>query len=236
MLLSMDRITGFRLGALDGEIGHVREFYFDDHTWKIRYLVADTGHWLPTRRVLIAPQAFGNIDEDTHLAHVQLTMEQIEKSPTIDADKPISRQLEEEYLRYFGWPFYWMDPVFWGAPMMGAGSLDIPKEKLRDQYANPNLRSTNEVKGYHLHARDGDIGHVEDFLINDEDWAIDHIVVSTRNWWPGKKVLISPQRIEKVSWEESKVFVDITRDAIKASQPYEPAEHHHALRHAVKTS
>lgn len=236
MLLSVDRITGFRLGAIDGEIGHVREFYFDDHTWKVRYLVADTGHWLPMKKVLISPHAIGQIDEDGSIVHIQLTMEQIEKSPNIDADKPISRQLEEEYLRYFGWPFYWMDPVFWGAPMMGSGSLEIPKEELRDRHANPNLRSTGEINGYHIHARDGDIGHVQDFLINDEDWAIEHMVASTRNWMPGKKVLVSPQRIEKLSWEESKVFVDLTRDAIRTAPSYEPPEHHHMFRHSIKAS
>ena len=222
MLRSVNHLRGFRLGALDGEIGHAREIYFDDHTWKVRYLVADVGHWLPGRKVLIPPELLGSVDERERNFRVQLTMQQVEKSPPIDSDAPLSRQLEEEYLRYFGWPFYWMDPIFWSVPVGGGPGVIVPPEKEGEprKKANPHLRSTREIEGYHLHARDGDIGHVTDFLIDDAEWRIRDLVVSTRNWLPGKKVLIPPSWIQKVSWEESKVWVDVSRDVIRESPRY----------------
>ncbi len=224
MLRSINHLRGFRLGALDGEIGHAREMFFDDHTWRIRYLVADVGHWLPGRKVLISPQALGTIDNRENIFHVQLTMQQVEKSPPIDSDAPLSRQLEEEYLRYFGWPFYWMDPIFWSVPVGGGPGMVIPPNtptpEQQRKKTDPHLRSTREVEGYHLHARDGDIGHLVDFLVDDTDWKIRELVVSTRNWLPGKKVLIPPEWIQKVSWEESKVWVDVSRDVIRESRRY----------------
>ena len=85
---------------------------------------------------------------------------------------------------------------------------------------DPHLRSTHDVSGYHIQAADGEIGHVEDFIIDDETWAIRYLIVDTRNWWPGKKVLVSPQWIERVSWSESKVFVNLSRETIKQSPEY----------------
>src|SRR5689334_16325527 len=155
MLRRATSLKGYRLGAIDGEIGHVKEFYFDDHTWHVRYLVADTGRWLPHRKVLISSHALGWIEDADRVVHVQLTREQVEKSPSIDADKPVSRQFEEEYLRYFGWPLYWADPLMWSAPSMflpppkDATAADQQKEKHDD----PHLRSALEVIGYHLQAR-----------------------------------------------------------------------------------
>ncbi|MDB6024246.1 MAG: photosystem reaction center subunit [Verrucomicrobiales bacterium] len=221
MLRSVNHLRGFRLGALDGEIGHAREIYFDDHTWRVRYLVADVGHWLPGRKVLIPPHALGTIDEREKIFHVQLTMQQVEKSPPIDSDKPLSRQLEEEYLRYFGWPFYWMDPIFWSVPTGGGVGLFPPADSSSPpKQTDQHLRSSREVKGYHLHARDGDIGHVDDFLVDDADWKIRDLIVGTRNWLPGKKVLIPTEWIQKVSWEESKVLVDVPRDLLRELPPY----------------
>ncbi len=234
MMRSVNHLRGFRLGALDGEIGHAREIYFDDHTWKVRYLVADVGHWLPGRRVLIPPNALGTIDDRDRVLHVQLTMQQVEKSPPIETDAPLSRQLEEEYLRYFGWPFYWMDPIFWSVPTgAGAGLFPPANNNAPLKKTDPHLRSTREVEGYHIHARDGDIGHVVDFLVDDNDWSIRDLVVSTRNWLPGKKVLITPESIEKVSWEESRVLVNISRDTIKHSPRYYEAQNDIDVAHAI---
>jgi sporulation protein YlmC with PRC-barrel domain len=95
------------------------------------------------------------------------------------------------------------------------------KESTQGEKAwDPHLRSTHDVSGYHIQATDGEIGHVEDFIIDDETWAIRYLIVDTRNWWPGKRILVSPQWIERVSWNESKVFVNLSREAIKASPEY----------------
>lgn len=216
MLRRARTLKGFHLGAMDGEIGHVKDFYFDDVDWHVRYLVADTGKWLAHRKVLIAPMALGTIDENHRVVNVQLTKDQVEHSPSIDADKPVSRQMEEDYLRYFGWPFYWMDPLMWAAP---AAIPPVAPDADESSHGDPHLRSADEVIGYHLQARDGEIGHVEDFLFDDEDWSIRELIVDTRNWLPGKRVLVSPLFIKSVDWAESKVQVRLTREALESELP-----------------
>lgn len=235
MLRKAKTLKGFHLGAMDGEIGRVKDFYFDDATWKVRYLVADTGKWLSHRRVLISPLALGSLNEEEGIINVQLTRDQVENSPTIDADKPVSRQMEEDYLRYFGWPFYWMDPLMWGAPAAIGPVEPVKGEK---QEGDPHLRSADEIIGYHLQARDGEIGHVEDLLIDDDDWSIHEFIVDTRNWLPGKRVLVSPLFIKSVNWAESTVQVRLTRETLESELPeYHPEDHDPAesILHAYST-
>jgi uncharacterized protein YrrD len=221
MLSKAKTLKGYKLDSIDGEIGKVKEFYFDDQHWVIRYLVADTGNWLTGRQVLISPYALvAVVNEEQHIA-VDLTKKQIEESPPLESDKPVSLQFEDAYYGFYGWPMYWGGPYMWGAYpfiMRDPGKLkEYPKgEKTWD----PFLRSTQDVTGHHVQAADGEIGHVEDFVINDETWAIRYLIIDTRNWWPGKKVLVSPQWIERVSWIESKVFVNLTREAIRQSPEY----------------
>jgi len=230
MLNKATTLKGYKLDSLDGEFGEVKEFYFDDHHWTIRYLVANTGNWLTGRQVLISPYALvAAIKAEEHIA-VDLTRKQMEGSPSLNSDKPVSRQFEESYYGYYGWPMYWSGTYAWGAypyPYLGGAApfmvpnLEAPKDTVSRQEAwDPNLRSTDSVQGHNIQAQDGEIGHVEDFIIDDETWAIRYLVVDTRNWWPGKKVLISPQWIERVSWSESKVFVNLSREAIKSSPEF----------------
>jgi hypothetical protein len=223
MFYNTKALNGYRLNSLDGHIGKVIEFYFDDLHWTIRYLVADTGFWLPGREVLISPYALGSINTDIYLKQIEihLTKKQIEDSPSLDADKPVSRQFERAYYGHYGWPVYWGGPDRWGA------SPDIVRDREKwkqyvqsEKRGDPHLRSTDRVSGHHVEALDGEIGHVGDFIIDDETWAIRYLVINTHNWWPGKKVLISPQWIERVSWSERKVWVNLTRDIIKRSPEY----------------
>ena len=220
-------MTGYRLGAIDGEFGKVKDFYFDDETWTIRYLVADTGGWLPGVQVLISPFAVKSVDDAEKHINVSLTKAQIENSPSIDTDKPVSRQFELKYYQYFGWPMYWYGPALWGPGPFPVfeGYIPPPAETEHEieEHADPHLRSTSEMRKYHLRAGDGEIGHVEDFLIDDETWAIRYLVVDTRNWWPGKKVLVAPQWIERVSWTEALVYVDLARETIKSAPEYDPS-------------
>lgn len=221
MLNKAKTLNGYTLESLDGLIGKVKEFYFDDQHWTIRYLVADTGNWLTGRQVLISPYALGAaVKEDQHLV-IDLTRQQIEDSPSLDTDKPVSRQFEESYFKYFGWPIYWGGPNMWGATPFIVRNIDLWKASTQDDKAwDPHLRSTHDVNGHHIQAANGEIGHVDDFIIDDETWAIRYLVIDTRNWWPGKKVLISPQWIERISWGESKVFINLSREAIKKSPEY----------------
>jgi uncharacterized protein YrrD len=208
-------LTGYGLQALDGEIGKVKDFYFDDRGWSIRYLVADTGEWLVGRQVLISPHSLSGVYGGQDRVSVKLTKTQIEHGPSLNRDKPVSRQFEQEYAVFFGLPMYWGFPHDPGAK---AGSGE-PEKK----HADPDLRSTHDVSGHHVEASDGEIGHVEDFLIDDETWAIRYLIVDTRDWLPGKKVLISPKWIEWVSWSQKEVVVDLSREAIKQAPEYTDA-------------
>jgi hypothetical protein len=223
MLHKAKTLNGYKLDGLDGEIGKVSEFYFDDHYWVVRYLVANTGTWLSGRHVLLSPYALGVVSEEAHRVAINLTKKQIEDSPSLDSDKPVSRQFEASFYGYYGWPPYSVGPYMWGAypyiardPMKWA--IDAAKEK--EKTWDPHLRSTYDVGGHHVQAEDGEIGHVDDFVIDDENWAIRYLIIDTRNWWPGKRVLVSPRWIERVSWNESTVFVRLSRNAIKRSPEY----------------
>lgn len=221
MLNKAKTIKGYKLDSLDGEFGEVEEFYFDDLHWTVRYLVANTGNWLTGREVLISPYALVAAIKAEHHIAVSLSKKQIEESPSLESDKPVSRQFEESYYGYYGYPMYWGGPLMWGAYpylLRDPNQWNTPTETAKSW--DPHLRSTDSVGGHSIQALDGEIGHVEDFIIDDETWAIRYLVVDTRNWWPGKKVLISPHWIERVSRDESKVFVNLSREAIKQSPEY----------------
>jgi hypothetical protein len=217
-------LKGYKLNSLDGEIGKVNEFYFDDRHWAIRYLVADTGNWLTDRQVLISPYALSAVNKEKQHINVDLTKKQIEDSPPLSSDKPVSRQFEEAYYGHFGYPMYWYGPSMWGYYPNIVRDREKWQESTKGKKAwDPHLRSTHAVSGHHIQAADGEIGHVDDFIIDDEIWAIRYIVIDTRNWWPGKKILVSPQWIERVSWDEAKVFVNLSRETIKQSPEYKEA-------------
>ena len=221
MLHKAKTLEGYKLDSLDGEIWHVQGFYFDDQHWTVRYLLADTGNWLPGRQVLISPYALvAAIKAEKHI-EVDLTKKQIEDSPSLDSDKPVSRQFEESYYEHYGWPTYWGGTAMWGySPYIIRDSDRWRQSTDQEKSWDPHLRSTQHVTGYFIQGTDGEIGHVEDFVIDDETWAIRYLIVATRNWWPGKKVLISPEWIERVSWTDSKVFLKLTREAIKQSPEF----------------
>jgi uncharacterized protein YrrD len=224
MLDKAKTLEGYRLHSLDGKIGKVQEFYFDDKHWTIRYLVADTGNWLPGRQVLISPYALGAVKREEQQIVIALTKKQIEDSPSLNSDQPVSRQFEQSYYGYYGWPMYWGGPYAWGPyPYIDRDRANGSQPAHHGKAWDPHLRSTRSVSGYYIHAADGAIGHVSDFVIDDVNWAIRYLIVDTRNWWPGKHVLVSPQWIERVSWHESNVFVNLSREAIKQSPEYTEA-------------
>ncbi len=221
MLIKTEALKGYALHCLDGDIGKAKQFYFDDQHWTVRYLVADTGHWLTGRQVLLSPYALAAVKKDEKHIVVNLTQKQIEDSPALDSDKPVSLQFEEAYYGYYGWPMYWGGSDMWGSYPYIVRDREAWTSLVQKQKAwDPHLRSTHEVRGYHIQATDGELGHVSDFIVDDETWAIRYLVIDTLNWWPGKKVLASPQWIERVSWDDSKVFVTLTRDEIKRSPEY----------------
>lgn len=222
MLFNAKTLSGYKLNSFDGELGKAKEFYFDDQHWAIRYLVADTGNWLTGRQVLISPYALVEVNKEEEYIDINLTKKQIENSPSLESDKPVSQQFEQLYFGYYGYPMYWGGSSMWGYNPYILRDSTQWKENVKEHKKNwdSHLRSTNEVSGYHIQATDGGIGHIENFIIDDETWAIRYLIIDTTNWWPGKKVLISPQWIERFSLNDSKVSINLTREMIKQSPEY----------------
>tara|TARA_R110002049_G_scaffold191337_1_gene360251 strand:+ start:15457 stop:16206 length:750 start_codon:yes stop_codon:yes gene_type:complete len=225
MLRNIKSLTGFTMGATDGEIGKVKEFYFDDRTWTIRYLILETGSWLNQRKVLIAPEALLQPDWEHNIFPVNLTKEQIENSPDIDTEQPVSRQHEIEMYEYYPWTSYWAGGMYGMitqayVPLKEAVDISESKTDPKDSSGDPHLRSTHKVKGYTIHATDGEIGDVEDFIIDDSTWELDFLVVDTGHWFPGKKVLISPKMIKEIDWDTSTLVVNAAVEQVKNSPKY----------------
>jgi sporulation protein YlmC with PRC-barrel domain len=229
MLRSLNSFQNHTLDARDGEIGKVHNFLFDDDSWEIRYLVADTTRWLPGRKVLISSIEIGQPDAGTVKVPVELSRDQIKSSPDIDADKPVSRQEEIALHRHFGWSYYWMQPAALGGAIMNPTAAaimpDQPEQATDANPGNPHLRSVREVTGYHIEARDGRLGHIDDLIVDDETWTVRYLVVDTRNWWPGKKVLISPEwRVDRFDWTNRSVSINLSRETIQGAPAYDPAK------------
>jgi sporulation protein YlmC with PRC-barrel domain len=224
MLRIVKELYGYNVRAVDGDIGEVHDFYFDDQFWTIRYLVVDPRKWLSGRKVLISPVVLGEPNWKEREFPVSLIKEQVKNSPDIGTDKPLSRQHEENLHKYYSWPFYWdYEAIANVGPMMSA---QAEKKKLATEKGeeDPHLRSTKEIIDYRIHAIDGEIGHVQDFVVEDKSWVIRYMVVDTRNWLPGKKVLVSPDWIERISWADSEVYVDLPREVIKGGPRFDPRQ------------
>jgi len=240
MLRSVKDLDDYVIGATDGTIGHIKDFYFDDKGWVVRYLVVDTGAWLSGRKVLISPISMGHPDWRDKILSVWLTKEQVKNSPDIDTEKPVSRQHEKRFFAYYGYPHYWNGGGLWGQGnypnliMPGdAGVVAIPpavQSKVEEAGARSeaaehkdddlHLRSCKTVMSYHIYATDGTIGYVHDLLIDDRTWAIRYIIVATSHWWAGHQVLIAPKWIREVSSSDATVSVKLTRQAVKDAPLY----------------
>jgi uncharacterized protein YrrD len=242
LLRNMKDIEGFAISATDGVLGLVRDFYFDDESWVVRYFIVETGMWHSNRRTLISPMAMGIPNWSEKLIPAALTQKQVKNGPDIDTDKPVSRQHEMGYLGYYGYPDYWGGGGLWGAgmyPDVLQGGLDqamatrgnqrprrLPghSKNATSEAGRQNdlhLRSANQVMRYYVHATDGDIGHVQGILVEEKTWAIRYIIVNTSNWWLGHEVLIAPEWIDDVYWAESKLMIALTRESLRDAPKYD---------------
>ena len=232
MLLAGSALKGFALAATDGRLGTVNDLLFSDETWTIRWLVVDTGVWLTGRKVLVHPSAIGRADYERRELAVALTMAQVESSPDILQDEPVSRQMENDLYGYYGWDPLWSGGFYVGGEMTSpiapssyfgnSTRLEQTDAGDSDEHGDPHLRSMKAVTRYHIHAGDGEIGHVENLLVDSASWTIRCFVVETRNWWPGKHVLLSPVAIREISWANHEIRLDVTRDQVKASPRWDP--------------
>lgn len=215
----LNKLTGYHLQAQDGEVGRLKQIYFDDQYWVVRYFVVRTGAWLTGRDVLIVPAVIAAVDEKRQCFKVELSRAQIQNCPPVNTALPISRHYEQEYFRYYGWEPYWHgESLFEPVPVQ-----PVSEDNIKDP-TNPHLRSSKEVEGYSIHALDGEIGHVEDFILEQPDWPIRYLEVDIGKWLPGKKVLVAPPWIHHVDWANKAVKVDLTREAIESAPPYDPSK------------
>jgi hypothetical protein len=219
MLRSASHLQDYVISAEDGKLGRAKAFLFDDEFWTVRYLVVDTGRWLPGMWVLIPPSALDQPDWTRGVFPVRMTKQQIKDAPGLEEHKPVSRRHEEKLYKYYGWPPYWAAA---GPEFPPPVTEPVPAAAGRAS-GDPHLRSTKEVTGYRIEARDGEIGHVEDFILDDESWSVRYVVVDTRNWLPGRKVLVSPYWVDKVSWTNWNVVVALSREEVKNSPRYDPS-------------
>jgi uncharacterized protein YrrD len=238
MLRATNDLEGFAIEATDGTLGHVRDFYFDDESWVVRYLIVDTGRWLQSRNVLISPISIGPPNHEGKTLSAALTMEQVRGSPDIDTEKPVSRQHELGYRSYYGYENYWDGVGLWeGVPFPNLMSKRSPAPALagepggqdrpgarRPDDGECHLRSCKEVTGYHILATDGEIGHVHSMLIEEGSWAIRYVVVETGHWWLGHRVLIAPRWVRDFSWSGTTVTVELSRQEVKDAPTFDSPE------------
>jgi hypothetical protein len=240
----LDEISKLTIQARDEEAGRIEDIYFDDHDWFVRYFVVNTGSWLLGRRVLISPLAVEVPDWVNHVLRVKLTKEQVRGSPDIDLERPVSRQQLIDLHQYYGWPTFWGNDPMIGTTMLGMypptlmANLDIAKERAEttdraaqsaekpanEKPADPHLRSIGEVKGYHLRAKDGEFGYVEDFFASESDWVIRYVLIDSHRWLRGRQFLIAPSWIKSISWPETQVRVNLTTEHIRHSPEYIPGK------------
>jgi hypothetical protein len=223
MLRSLKVIEQFKVGATNGDIGSVVNFLIDDVSWAVRYLVVDAGGIFTEREVLVSPISFLDVDYSASRFRLTLTVDKIRNSPSINLELPVSRQHERDYGDYYGYSDYWGFGSLWGTGLSprAMASRASTERTAADRPGEPasdvHLRSARDLTGYHIEATDGSIGHVRDFIVDDETWQIRYLVIDTTNWWPGKRVLVAPEWATRISWLDRKVYLGMTRDAIKRS-------------------
>ncbi len=236
MLRKMTDMFGFHIQATDGSIGHVDDMMFDDD-WQVRYFVVDTGPWLFGRQVLIAAAQVEEPDWVGRALPVELTKEQVRESPDLDLSRPLTREYETALHQYYSWPAYWAPAAAPGAMLPGtelppaSASAGIPAEatQLEERALRratselAALQSVKHVTGQAIAATDGHIGHLDDFFVDETGWCINYLLVDTGNWLPGRKVLISPEWVAAVDWD-NEVIVNVSKDQVKNSPEYDPAE------------
>ena len=216
---TVKQLQGEAIRARDGAIGEVMDVYFDDERWAVRYLVVDTGSWLPDRQVLLSPASLDPAASGANEIAADLTREQVRNAPGVDTDQPVSRRHEIAIASHYGTPWYWGGPMLWGtAAYPIPAARGVPPSPAREPAAgDSHLRSGAEVIGYNVEAADGALGAVDDFVIDPKSWAIRDVVIDTRKWWPGGQVRISPEQVESIDWAAGKMRVRMTREELKAA-------------------
>lgn len=227
MLRRMEDLIGFSVTATDGKVRQVKDVLFDDEKWTVRHLVLDVGGLLG-RRVLVSPICITSVDQDERTVRLSLSREEVEAAPNLESAVQVSRAFETDYYDHFGWPYYWTGPYGWGlwsvpppslrerdpmAPAPGASEAD---EAVQTVSQEQHLRSFNEVNGYSVELTDGRMGDVEDMVVDVETWKVRYVVVDTSKLLPSKDVLVPPEAASRISFAESTVHLDMTKEQLSA--------------------
>ena len=206
MLISTRHAYGAVLEGPDGRLGALYDILFDDQSWKVRHLLVSRDRWFHGRQVLIEPEVVERTDWAERKLSVRMTKEQIERCPGPETDLPVARRKARQAAQVLVWEAYW------------TGVLDNP---VAVEEGDSHLRSTKVLNGLHIHCTDGMFGHVDDFVFDDETWTIRYLVVETRNWWPGKHVLVEPSSIRSIRWEDGEIYLSLTREEVLNRPAYE---------------
>ena len=220
MFRSTNELKGYKVLATDGDCGTVQDFLFDDVSHIMRYLVVNTGGWLTDRQVLISPVAIEQPDLDSFELPTVLSKANIESAPAVDTEQPVSRQYETALASFYNWPVYWGSSL---SPVMNRPTASVElEERVAARDGDPHLRSVNEVTGYEIQCMEDTIGHVEDMIVDTESWSLRYLVIDTRNWLPGKKVIIAFDWLTHFTWEDHKAHLDLTRSQVENAPSYDP--------------
>lgn len=229
MLISAKkRVLDSDVRGRDESLGTIKDVLFDDTSWRVRYLVVDTGGWLSGRKVVLHPVALAGVDWPACEVRTEMTRSQIDQGPPLDEHEPVSRQHQENLAKYFNWPAVPMVPMgpFGGlAGVEQAIGLDVRERaeavKSEDHEGNPHLRSTDEIVGYRVVAGDDEAGHVADLILDDSEWVIRYLVVDLGTWLPGKEVLLAPEWAREVRWDKRSIFIDLERKDLEKGPEFD---------------
>jgi len=220
--------------ASDGRVGVVDDLYIEDGLGAIRYFVVDTGGWLMGQRVLVATSSVTGVAHISGRMSVALTRAQVQNGPAPESRLGLAPHGQHETADQYEWPHYHVPDVYEDRTMLGvfvwAPPLDPVREPAPEDAPAPTLRSVRELSGYHILATDGKIGHVDDFIIEQDDCRLRHLIVDTRNWLPGRRVLVEPEMVTGIEFRRKTISVNVNRQGIRGAPEFDPASLSHPAR------
>ncbi|MEJ2024010.1 MAG: PRC-barrel domain-containing protein [Deltaproteobacteria bacterium] len=224
MLRSSRNLMEIVIQAEDGEIGRCKDFLVDEMSWIIRYMVADTSKWLPGRKVLIPPDVLKTPDWDLKHIPVQMTRAQIEQSPVLDEDAPVSRRYEKRYYGHFGWPPYWV-----GSAALGEVPNPYPISEMQSHVEDkntdpkkPHFPSLKQLRDFPVKAEGEDVGHLHDCMMDLPDWIVRYLVVDISKWYQlkARKILLIPEAVTNIDLIDREIRTNIMREDMKNCPEY----------------
>ncbi|WP_078553010.1 PRC-barrel domain-containing protein [Bacillus alkalicellulosilyticus] len=232
MLFYSASLAQYSIEAKDGSIGKVEDVYFDEENWTIRYLVVNTNPWLPGRKVLITPISIEKVDTLLRQVYVDLTKEQVKESPDADTEKPVSKKFERKLLDYYGYPYYWHGQGVWGGQPSPRLLMNVPQyagmrdghneddDSSDDRILHSGKELTGSFNGYSIRTKGESFGQVVDFIIEDETWKVRYFLVEMKKWMPSKEVILSPNWIESIVWENKEIQMGITKEQVEQAPEF----------------